>query len=60
MIRYTQASRREVMAVIRTVPTANAVDENLSYGAEERIIRLTPLGKALAYVICGSAIACRP
>ena len=41
----------EVMAVIRTVPTANAVDENLSYGAEERIIRLTPLGKALGFTV---------
>ena len=42
---------QEVMSVIRTVPTANAVDENLSYGAEERIIRLTPLGKALGFSV---------
>ena len=41
----------EVMAIIRTVPTATAVDENLSYGAEERIIRLTPLGKALGFSV---------
>jgi multidrug efflux pump subunit AcrB len=41
----------EVMAIIRTVPTANAVDENLSYGAEERIIRLTTLGKALGFSV---------
>ena len=41
----------EVMGIIRTIPTANAVDENLSYGAEERIIRLTSLGKALGFTV---------
>lgn len=41
----------EVMDIIKTVPTANAVDENLSYGAEERIIRLTPLGKTLGFTV---------
>ncbi|MCE2516353.1 MAG: efflux RND transporter permease subunit [Alphaproteobacteria bacterium] len=46
-----KAAAGEVMAIIKTVPSANAVSENLSYGAEERIIRLTPLGKALGFSV---------
>ncbi|MGU9961832.1 MAG: efflux RND transporter permease subunit [Candidatus Puniceispirillales bacterium WSBS_2018_MAG_OTU23] len=41
----------EVVSIIETIPTANAVNENLSYGAEERIIRLTPLGKSFGFTV---------
>ena len=38
-----------VVDIAKSVPSASAVTENLSYGAEERIIRLTPFGKALGF-----------
>jgi multidrug efflux pump subunit AcrB len=41
----------EVISIIGTIPGTNAVSENLSYGAEERIIRLLPLGKALGFTV---------
>ena len=41
----------EVMEIIQTIPSADAIDENLNYGAEERIIRLTPQGKALGFTV---------
>ena len=40
-----------VMDIIQTIPSADAIDENLNYGAEERIIRLTPQGKALGFTV---------
>ena len=39
------------MDIIKTIPSADAIDENLNYGAEERIIRLTPQGKALGFSV---------
>ena len=41
----------ELVRVVETVPSADAVAENLSYGAEERIIRLTPLGQSLGFTV---------
>jgi len=41
----------ELVEIIKTIPSANSVAENLSYGAEERIIRLTPLGKSLGFSV---------
>ncbi len=41
----------ELTRIVETVPSADAVSENLSYGAEERIIRLTPLGQSLGFSV---------
>ncbi|HCD49583.1 MAG TPA: multidrug transporter [Alphaproteobacteria bacterium] len=41
----------ELTRIVETVPSADAVTENLSYGAEERIIRLTPLGQSLGFSV---------
>ena len=41
----------ELTKIIETIPTANSIAENLSYGAEERIIRLTPLGQSLGFTV---------
>lgn len=41
----------ELTTLIETIPTANSIAENLSYGAEERIIRLTPLGQSLGFTV---------
>ena len=41
----------ELATIIETVPTANSISENLSYGAEERIIRLSPLGQSLGFSV---------
>ena len=41
----------ELTGIIETIPTANSIAENLSYGAEERIIRLTPLGQSLGFTV---------
>jgi multidrug efflux pump subunit AcrB len=41
----------EVIDIIRTIPSADAINENLNYGAEERIIRLTSQGKALGFTV---------
>ncbi|XDZ64610.1 efflux RND transporter permease subunit [Alphaproteobacteria bacterium LSUCC0684] len=46
-----KAAATELVEIIKTIPTANSVAENLSYGAEERIIRLTPLGKSLGFSV---------
>ncbi len=46
-----KAAAIEVMEILKTVPSADAIDENLNYGAEERIIRLTPQGKALGFTV---------
>ena len=46
-----KAAAIEVMDIIKTIPSADAIDENLNYGAEERIIRLTPQGKALGFTV---------
>ncbi len=37
--------------LVKTVPTASGVSENLSYGAEERIIHLTPYGRSLGFTV---------
>ena len=37
----------EVELLLKAVPAASGVAENLSYGAEERIIRITPYGQSL-------------
>ncbi|MGC6484991.1 MAG: efflux RND transporter permease subunit [Candidatus Puniceispirillales bacterium] len=41
----------ELTSLIETIPTSNSIAENLSYGAEERIIRLTPLGQSLGFTV---------
>ena len=41
----------ELTRIVETVPSASAIAEDLSYGAEERIIRLTPLGKSLGFTV---------
>ena len=41
----------ELARIVESVPSADAVAENLSYGAEERIIRLTPLGQSLGFTV---------
>ena len=46
-----KSAATEVMDIIKTIPSADAIDENLNYGAEERIIRLTPQGKALGFSV---------
>lgn len=42
-----KAAGREVEFLLKSVPTASGVAENLSYGAEERIVRITPYGQSL-------------
>ena len=42
-----KAAGAEVETLLKAVPAASGVAENLSYGAEERIIRITPYGQAL-------------
>ena len=41
----------ELVGLVETVPSADAVADDLSYGAEERIIRLTPLGQSLGFTV---------
>ena len=43
----------ELSDIISTVPSVGSIAENLSYGAEERIIRLTPLGQSLGFTVQG-------
>ncbi|MCG8621370.1 MAG: efflux RND transporter permease subunit [Proteobacteria bacterium] len=42
-----KAAAQEVVTLVEAVPSATGVNENLSYGAEERIVRLSPYGQAL-------------
>ena len=41
----------ELIRITETVPSADAIADDLSYGAEERIIRLTPLGRSLGFTV---------
>ena len=41
----------ELVEIVESVPSADAVTDNLPYGAEERIIRLTPLGQSLGFTV---------
>ena len=41
----------ELTSLVETIPTASSIEENLFYGAEERIIRLTPFGQALGFSV---------
>lgn len=46
-----KAAGREVEFLLKSVPTASGVSENLSYGAEERIVRITPYGQSLGLTV---------
>ena len=46
-----KAAGREVELLLKSVPTASGVAENLSYGAEERIVRITPYGQSLGLTV---------
>ena len=42
---------QELVQLVKTIPSASGVAENLTYGAEERIIKLTPLGTSLGFSV---------
>ena len=46
-----KAAAQEVEALVKAVPSASGVTENLSYGAEERIVRITPYGQSLGLTV---------
>ena len=41
----------EMVQLIDAIPGTSDLEENLNYGAEERIIRLTPLGRSLGFSV---------
>ncbi len=41
----------EMIQLIDAIPGTSDLEENLNYGAEERIIRLTPLGRSLGFSV---------
>ena len=42
---------REMVQVVDAIPGTTDIDENLDYGAEERIIRLTSFGRSLGFTV---------
>ena len=40
-----------VIAITDAIPGTEDIEENLNYGAEERIVRLTPLGRSLGFTV---------
>ena len=44
-----KSSTSEIVQKVDAIPGTTDIDENLDYGAEERIIRLTPFWQISAY-----------
>lgn len=46
-----KAAAQEVEILVKAVPSASGVTEDLSYGAEERIVRITPYAQSLGLTV---------
>ena len=46
-----KSSALEIVQKVDAIPGTTDIDENLDYGAEERIIRLTPFGRSLGFTV---------
>ena len=46
-----KAAAQDIIQIADAIPGTSDVEENLNYGAEERIIRLSPLGKSLGFTV---------
>ncbi len=46
-----KAAAEDVVQIAEALPGATNIEENLDYGAEERIIRLSPLGRSLGFTV---------
>lgn len=46
-----KAAAQEIETLVKAVPSASGVTEDLSYGAEERIVRITPYGQSLGLTV---------
>lgn len=42
---------QDIIQIADAIPGTSDVEENLNYGAEERIIRLSPLGRSLGFTV---------
>ena len=46
-----KAAAQGVITITDALPGTEDIEENLNYGAEERIVRLTPLGRSLGFTV---------
>ena len=46
-----KGAAQDIIQIADAIPGTTDVEENLDYGAEERIIRLSPLGKSLGFTV---------
>ena len=46
-----KAAAQDIILIADAIPGTTDIEENLNYGAEERIIRLSPLGRSLGFTV---------
>ena len=46
-----KSSAQEIVSKVDAIPGTTDIDENLDYGAEERIIRLTSFGRSIGFTV---------